>query len=77
MTSAAFDRLQAVLTTRQPVKVSKSDYYGWKNEYVFDALKNQRYGQSFCTKFNIADNVLSLLTNTVWADEYIRSVYVN
>lgn len=56
--------------------VSHADYLAWRHEFVFDALQGLRYGQSFCNRFDITDNILFYEQDAEWADVYIRSHYV-
>lgn len=56
--------------------VSVEDYEAWRYGYLFDALQNLRYGQSFCNAFDITDNVLFYEKDRDWADNYIRKHYV-
>jgi hypothetical protein len=56
--------------------VSQSDYQQWAAGFVFEALREQRYGQSFCRKFNIRDNILYYSTTVSDADRYIQENYV-
>ena len=59
-------------------KVYQQDYLDWKHGFVFDALKNQSYGESFCKKFGIQDNLLRFVFKTPGeVDDYIVRVYVN
>lgn len=57
--------------------VPQSKYESWRYGFLFDALKNQRYGQSFCNAFDITDNVLFYERDIEWADRYIKTHYVN
>ena len=41
-----------------PNSISQKDYEHWKKQYTWDALLDQRYGQSFCNHFGIQDNRL-------------------
>lgn len=67
-------------TTRAHLKtnsaVSHADYLAWQHEFVFDALQGLRYGQSFCNRFDITDNILFYERDPEWSDVYIRSHYV-
>lgn len=56
--------------------ISVEQYQAWRHGYLFDALQNLRYGQSFCNTFDITDNILFYETDTDWADNYIQSYYV-
>jgi hypothetical protein len=60
----------------KPHSVSAEEYQVWCHGYLFDALQNLRYGQSFCNAFDISDNVLYYETDTDWADNYIQNYYV-
>jgi hypothetical protein len=62
------------LQDNQPV--SRADYEQWRQEFVFDALQGLRYGQSFCNRFDIADNILFFERDPEWADLYIRNYYL-
>ena len=33
--------------------ISKREYLQWAAGFIFDGLRNQRYGQSFCNRFEI------------------------
>jgi hypothetical protein len=55
---------------------SRADYEQWRREFVFDALQGLRYGQSFCNRFDITDNILFYERDPEWADLYIRDCYV-
>lgn len=56
--------------------VDAEEYHAWRHGYLFDALQNLRYGQSFCNAFDITDNVLFYEKDREWADDYIRKHYV-
>ena len=56
--------------------VSREEYEQWARGFVFEGLMNQRYGQSFCNRFDITDNILFYAGTVAEADRYIRKVYV-
>jgi hypothetical protein len=56
--------------------VESADYRQWQQEFVFDVLRGLRYGQSFCNRFNITDNILFYEQDPEWADVYIRKTYI-
>jgi len=63
----------------QPRKlISQDDFELWQKDVIWDALHGIRYGQSFCNRFNITDN---LLYYTTWPveqlDNYIEKNYVD
>lgn len=59
-----------------PHKVSQTAYEQWAAGFVFEAIRDQRYGQSFCNRFNIKDHVLYYQRDLTRADIYIRQHYV-
>jgi hypothetical protein len=64
--------------TKVPEPISLEDFELWQKDVVWDALHGIRYGQSFCNRFGISDN---LLYYTTWPyeqiDEYIKKTYVD
>ena len=56
--------------------VSESEYNKWQREFVWDALQNQRFGQSFCKAFGIKDAILYYERDWVRCDGYIRKNYI-
>jgi hypothetical protein len=57
-------------------KISMREYQDWASGFIFEALRHQRYGQSFCNRFNITDNILFYTNRVEDADLYIRENYV-
>lgn len=57
-------------------QVPEDKYEQWQKEYVWDALQDQRFGQSFCNTFNIKDNIIYYERDWVRADAYIRRHYI-
>ena len=57
--------------------ISQEDFDLWQYDYTWDGLHGIRYGQSFCNRFGISDN---LLYYTTWPveqqDEYIKRTYL-
>ena len=57
--------------------ISQSQFEQWRQDFSFDALHGQRYGQSFCNTFGITDY---LLYYTPWSaeeiDKYIKNNYI-
>jgi len=56
--------------------VSLKEYQQWTRGFVFEAMRNLSYGQSFCNHFGIRDNILYYAGTMADADEYIRKTYV-
>jgi hypothetical protein len=61
---------------RDNTPVESVDYQQWRQEAVFDLLRGIRYGQSFCNRFDITDNILFYERDPEWADVYIRKTYI-
>lgn len=62
--------------TRNPI--TQEDFELWKKDYTWDALHGIRYGQSFCNRFNVIDNILyyTRFSTTQECDEYIEKNYI-
>lgn len=58
------------------VKVSRKNYEQWARGFIFEGLRNQRYGQSFCNTFEIHDNILFYSSTVAEADHYIQKHYL-
>lgn len=57
--------------------ISQEDYELWQKDVIWDCLHGLRYGQSFCNRFCVSDN---LLYYTTWPsdqiDDYIKKFYL-
>lgn len=58
------------------VHITKEEYELFRKDFTWDALHGIRYGQSFCNRFNITDNLLYYDRDYNRCDEYIRKNYV-
>ena len=70
-----FKTMLAQLTFKNSVEIktiSADNYEQWKKQFTFDALKNQRYGQSFCNWFGITDNRIFYERDWTRCDRIIR-----
>jgi len=56
--------------------ISQGEYLEWKRGFVFEAMRNLSFGQSFCRHFDIRDNILYYAGTMSDADAYIRKNYV-
>jgi hypothetical protein len=56
--------------------ISMDSYLDWQKEYTFDALRDFRYGQSFCNRFNVQDNRIFYERDWVRCDIIIRSEWL-
>ena len=56
--------------------VSREEYLEWKRGFVFEAMRNLSFGQSFCRYFDIRDNILYYAATMADADAYIMKNYV-
>ena len=60
----------------EPKKISREEYNQWARGFVFDGLRDQRYGQSFCNHFDIKDHILYFAGSVAEADQYIQKHYI-
>jgi hypothetical protein len=62
---------------RSETPISQEDFEIWQKDVIWDALHGIRYGQSFCNRFGISDN---LLYYTTWPPgqlyDYIKKNYI-
>jgi len=56
--------------------ISMDSYLDWQKHYTFDALRDLRYGQSFCNRFNVQDNRIFYERDWVRCDIIIRSEWL-
>lgn len=56
--------------------VTERRYHSWRKQALFDVLRGQRLGQSFCTRFDIHDNILYYERDEQRCDQYIRRFYL-
>jgi len=56
--------------------VTLNEFEKFDKEYIFDAVKGQRYGQAFCNKFNITDYILVTTVNIDACKKYIHKIYI-
>jgi hypothetical protein len=70
------DELMQDRRSAEGVRVSREDYDQWARGFVFEGLRDLRYGQSFCNRFNIRDNILFYSSDVEEADRYIQDNYV-
>ena len=58
--------------------ISQADYDQWREDFIWEALHGQRYGQSFCNRFGIKDNHLYYAPGDIaWCDKYIKEHYID
>jgi hypothetical protein len=57
--------------------ITQEDFEVWQKDVIWDCLHGLRYGQSFCNRFGISDNLVYYST---WPaeqmDDYIRKHYI-
>jgi len=74
-----FDQMIINLTAEPTVAiktVSLYEYEQWQELYTWDAIQDQRYGQSFCNHFDITDHRLFYERDWVRCDQMIRREYI-
>jgi len=68
--------MQQTEPSKVMIKVSRKDYEQWTRAFVFDGLRDLRYGQSFCNHFGIVDHILYYARTFDEADRYIKNTYL-
>jgi len=56
--------------------VSPAQFDRWRQNYTFEALKGEKYGQSFCNTFSITDYILMYALEKDKCDKYIKKHYI-
>ena len=58
--------------------IAQEDYEIWQKDVIWDNLHGIRYGQSFCNRFGIIDNILyyTRFPTTDECDQYIEKTYL-
>jgi len=77
--TAMYHMVDELMQERRPdyqVCVSQEDYDQWARGFVFEGLRDLRYGQSFCNRFGIRDNILFYASTVEEADRYIQEHYL-
>lgn len=77
----AFTVMTQLLTrpdTRAIKRISTEDYEVFCKEFLFNKLRDQTFGTSFCRRFEVSDYVLEILPSEESAKRHIRAVgYIN
>jgi hypothetical protein len=74
-----FDQMITNLTAEPSVAIKTvllREYEQWQELYTWDAIQDQRYGQSFCNHFDITDHRLFYERDWVRCDVIIRREYI-
>lgn len=69
-----FNSLYQAPLSKQKKTITLAAYEQFKKEFVFDKLKGVSFGEAFCKKFSIVDNMLSNIKSETEADFLIRSL---
>jgi hypothetical protein len=76
----AFDQMVTETTTTRVQfanHIAQDDFDLWQKDVIWDCLHGIRYGQSFCNRFGITDNLLYYNTwPTEQIEDYIRKNYI-
>ena len=77
----AFDQMVTETTTTRVTfnnHISKEDFEIWQKDVIWDALHGIRYGQSFCNRFGISNNLIYYSTWPIeQMEDYIRKYYID
>jgi hypothetical protein len=66
------DNLMSLSKTKKTI--SKEDYQIFCKEYIFNAIQGETFGNSFCKRFEISDNMLSRIKDTSEAKFLINNL---
>lgn len=69
-----FASLYQAPLSKQKKTITLEAYELFKKEFVFEKLKGVSFGEAFCKKFGIVDNMLSNIKSETEADFLIRSL---
>lgn len=73
----AFNHMVSFLNDRPKTLISKQEYEVFCKEYIFDQLRGKRFGQAFCERFHILnDIVVDRLIDEDIAREIIEENYI-
>lgn len=61
---------------KTPRRISKQQFEQWQRHFSFDALRGQKYGQSFCRYFGINDFRLQTENNVEWCNRLIQREWI-
>lgn len=61
---------------KDKITITQKQYDQWHYEYIFDALDNVRFGESFCNHFNIIDYILAYTLDIQYCKDYIKKIYI-
>jgi hypothetical protein len=67
---------QLVSERTESKTITADQYQQWQELYTWDAIQDQRYGQSFCNHFDITDYRLFYERDWVKCDKMIRREYI-
>ena len=62
--------------TKQKVKVTvtREDYENFCKEFIFNSLRDEPFGESFCKRFGINDTTISILKDETFTKQLIESL---
>ena len=56
--------------------LTQESFDQWCHGYIFDAMRNQRFGQAFCNHFGITDNLVYYERDAEKCKAMIRKQYL-
>jgi hypothetical protein len=74
MFTSMVEQLVSERTESKPI--TADEYQQWQELYTWDAIQDQRYGQSFCNHFDITDYRLFYERDWAACDRMIRREYI-
>lgn len=59
---------------KDKVTVKRKDYESFCKEFIFNQLRGEHFGESFCKRFGISDTTISILKDEVFTKQLIESL---
>lgn len=72
-----FHQMGATPERSKNLNVSLKEYQQWRQSFIFEALRGESYGASFCKYFEIHDYILRFDKDVERCDEYIKRLYLD
>ncbi len=57
-------------------ELTEENFQAWDHAFIFEAMRDLRYGQAFCNQFGITDNILFYERDRERAQKHIRRHYL-
>ena len=69
-----FDTTSLMSLSKTKKTISNEDYQIFCKEYIFNAINGETFGNAFCKRFELNDNLLSKIKDTSEAQFLIKNL---